>query len=407
MPRKGPLSGVRVIAITQAHAGPFATQVLGDLGAEVIKIEPPGIGENARSTAPKLGGLSYYTLALNRNTKFIALDLRTETGKQAFNDLIKISDVFISNLRYGAQQRTGAGYETLRQINPRIIHCSITGYGPSGPYRDYPCMDDMAQGITGMYSLCGEPGKAPMRSSAAVADISAALFAAVGILAALHERNSKGVGRKVEINLLDVCMSLLSANYQAYFITGRVPEPQGSRHSTFAMTGAFRTKNGYLTLGPCWPRIAKVINREEIMHDPRFSTVEGRFKHKEELNNLIEENLMRVDKEDWLELMREEDISGAPVNNFEEVLRDPQIVHNKPVIKMNHPVAGEIKAIDCPIKMEGAISGEHSPPGFLGEHTEQVLKELLGYSEEKIEKLKQEEAKASRELVAHVRHGEP
>jgi crotonobetainyl-CoA:carnitine CoA-transferase CaiB-like acyl-CoA transferase len=405
MPRTTVLNGVRILDLSQAHAGPFGSQLLGDLGAEVIKIEPPGVGDTTRVMTPQLKDQSYYILALNRNKISVELNLRTQTGKEAFFNLVKISDAVWSNLRSGVLERLGFDFESLQKVNPRIIMCTITGYGNSGPYARYPSYDDNIQGLTGIFSLCGQEGGVPMRSAVAIADIAGGLFGAIGLISALYHRECTGVGRKVELNLVDCCMSLLDTHYQSYFLTGKLPKPAGSHHPIGGISGVYRTRNGYIILGPCWPRIAKVINREHLIDDPRFSTYEKRFQNKDALNEAVEEGLSEADTEDWLELMHEEDIPAMPLNTLDKALQDPQIQNNKVIIEMQHRSYGEIKAIDCPIKVTGAGEKEHSPAPMLGEGTEQVLRELLGYSEEKIMELKREQSESAMGVKKRVISG--
>jgi crotonobetainyl-CoA:carnitine CoA-transferase CaiB-like acyl-CoA transferase len=398
---KGPLSGVRILDVSQAHAGPFGSQLLGDLGAEIIKIEAPGTGETMRDI--RINGKPYYYLALNRNKKCVTLNFRTETGLEAFYDLVKISDVVFDNLRAGTMERLGIDHETLKEINPRIICSSITGLGSSGPYSQVPTTDDIAQGISGMSSLCGESGKRPMRAPIASADISSGMFAVIGVLTALYNREQTGEGCKVDVNLLDTCFSLMASHYQYYFSSGKVPEPQGSRHPTVAMLGVFQTKNGWCTIGPSWPRITRMIHKEEMMDNPKFSTAEGRVVNRAELNELLENGLREADTEAWVELAKVEDIPLAPVNTLDQAVDHPQVVHNKSIITMYHPLYGEIKGTDCPIKMGNKIEGEHTPPHTLGEDNEYVLKKILGYPEEKIKRLMEEEEESLEDVKIHSR----
>jgi len=391
MGRLGLMHDVRIADLTIAVAGPSGSQLLADLGAEVIKIELPDIGDITRDAAPKLGNDSFYHLAVNRNKKSVALDLRTTTGREAFHDLVRVSDVVFDNFRPGVLEGLGADYASIRTVNSSAISCSITGYGPTGPYRDYPSFDDMAEGLSGVYSLCGEPGRAPVRLPIPVADLAAGLYASAGILAALLDREKTGKGRRIEVNMLDSVMYLLSLNFQPYFITGQVPQPAGSKHPIAPMVGIFRTRNGHIVLGPSWPRIARVIGKEWMIDDPRFNTVEKRFENKMELEALIEEGLQQADTEDWLHLMRLEDISAGPVNTLDAAVLDPQVLHNRTIARMRHAVGDDARTIECPVKMGGAVEQEHLPPPALGQHSYDVLKELLGYSDEKIAELKGEE----------------
>ncbi len=404
---KGPLSGVRVVDLGIAHAGNFGGRILGDLGAEMIKVEPPKYGDVVRSAGPFLGdpadGMGSYIIALCRNRKSVALDLHTESGREAFQDLVKVSDVVYDNQRVGATDRMGADWETVRKINPRIISCSITGYGTSGPYAGRPSYDDIAQGMSGLTSLIGEPGGSPMRSPVAIADIASGMFAVMGIVTALYEREHTGKGRRIEINLLDACMSLMSTHFANYFITEKVPGSQGSKHPSYPLLGAFQTKDGYITLGPCWPRICRTIDQEWMIDDPKFNTPGKRYDNKEELEGLIEKATQKETMETWQTLAEVDDLPIGPINTLDKVLADPQVVHNKAAITMKHPKYGEILNIDCPIKIQDAVEGEHTAPPMIGEHTEEVLREILGYSEEKIKKLLEEAEKHSKELEAHVR----
>jgi crotonobetainyl-CoA:carnitine CoA-transferase CaiB-like acyl-CoA transferase len=405
MPRLNILTGIRVIDLSQAYSGPYGSQILGDLGAEVIKIEPPRLGDSSRVMTPQITkDQSYTTLAFNRNKKGIALNLRTKTGKKAFYDLVKVSDVVWGNLRHGVMERLGADFESLRKFNPKIILCTITGYGKSGPYCSYPSFDDNIQGLTGILSLCGQSGGKPMRSPVAIADLAGGLFAAIGLITALYHREHTGIGSHVEINLVDCCLSLLHSHFQSYFLSGKLPKPAGSHHPIGGISGVFQTRNGFIVLGPCWPRIARVINREYLIDDPRFSTYEKRFENKDLLNQLIEEGLSQADSEDWLELMHAEDIPVSPLNTLDKTIEDAQVKHNRMVIEMEHPAYGKMRAIDCPIKIGEARACEHTPPPTLGQDTDQILTQLLAYSTEELTSLKQEDEEAADELTKHVKH---
>lgn len=390
MGRIGILSGVRVVDLSHAVAGPSGCQLLGDLGAEVIKIEPP-TGDFSRGSTPRLGEDGFFFLAVNRNKKSVILDLYSESGRGAFHDLVRISDIVFDNLRPGVLERLQGDYQTIKDLNDRIISCSITGFGPSGPYQDHPAFDDIPMGISGAYSLCGEPGGRPMRMPLHAADLAAGFFAVTGVLCALLRRERTGLGCKVAVNMLDAIMYYMASDFQSYFISGEPPKASGSGHPCAPMVGVFQTKNGYLVLGPSWPRIAKVIGKEWMITDPRFSTVDKRFENKKELEDLIEDSLRQEDTERWLEVMRREDVSAGPVNSLDQAVRDPQVIHNRTIIGMKHASLGEIKGIECPIKMAGVDAADHAPPLTLGQHTEEVLRGLLGYSGEKIAALRHEQ----------------
>jgi len=395
------LTGVRVVDLSQAHAGPAGTQILGDLGADVIKVESP-IGELVRfDWVSRSGG--HYMQALNRNKRDVVLDLWTKSGREAFCDLVRVSDVVLDNFRVGVMKKLGADYDSLKKLNPRIISASILGYGSSGPYSTYPSYDDLGQAMSGMASLCGEPGGKPMRSAAAIGDISAGILCTYGVVVALYERERTGQGRRVEVNLLDSCMALLDTMFQHYFSFGHLPPPQGSRHPVSPLLGYYKTRNGYIALGPCWPRICRVIDREWMIDDPRFREVGDRMKNKKEMEDLIEEALQEADSEDWIELLRAEDIAVSPVNTLDKVAEDPQVAHNGTILQMEHSVYGKVRAVACPIRMPGAVEGESSPPPMLGEHTDEVLRTILGYSDEKMDRLRQEQEENAEELQKHAR----
>ncbi len=404
---KGPLTGIRVVDLGTAHAGNMGSRILGDLGAEMIKIEPPKYGELVRPTGPFCGPPEYlmgsYVVAFCRNRKSVTLDLYTDPGKEALHDLVKISDIIFDNYRLGVLERISADWETVRKINPRIISCSVTGFGSSGPYAGRVSYNDIAEGLTGIWSLCGEKGGNPIKPPISSADLSGGIFATIGMLAALHERERTGKGRRVEVNLLDACMNLLTMPYMAYFLSGKVPVPHGRRNPSIAMLGAFKTRNGYITSAPSWPRVCRVINREELIDDPRFNTIAKRFDNREELNSILEEELQKEDSETWQELFQVEDMAVGPINTLDKALEDPQIIHNKSVITLEHPVYGKIRNIDSPIKIIDAIEGEYTPPPMLGEHNEEILKGILGYSDEKIKRINEEADKHAAELESHVR----
>ena len=399
----GPLTGIRVLAMEQVLAGPYGSMILSDLGAEVIKIEPP-TGEFIRvsNPPPHHKGESGYLLAFNRNKKSVVLDLMTKTGLEAFYDLAKISDVVWDNNRAGVMERLRADYDKLININPKIITCSVTGYGRTGPYATWPSFDIIAQGMAGLLLQTGQPGGPPIKPAPALADISGALFGTIGVIAALWHRERTGEGQRVETNLLDGAMALLSMHYAIYFLSGVVPPPIGAGHLQAMPFGAYKTKDGWITIGAGWPRMARTLGIEWTIDDPRFDTLDNRLKNRGELEAIITEALSKMDSETWVELLHADDIACGPVYNLDQAPQDPQIQHNNMILTLNHSLGGQIKLVGNPIKMPSIDTGEYTAPPTMGQHTHQVLSEILGYSEEKIAKLKAEQDEHFAEMKSRV-----
>lgn len=398
MALKGPLSGVRILDLTQATAGPYGAQTLANLGADMIKIEPP-MGEIARM-AQGWGPARAYQV----NKKAIVLDLWTESGRQAFHDLVKVSDVVFDNWRGEVTlKRVGADYDSVKKVNPRIISASVAGYGTEGPYSAYPTYDLIGVGMSGMASLGGYPGGKMVAPNAGIADMSAGILCAAGIITALYEREKTGVGRKVTVNMLDTCMSLIQTAYQHYFTFGKVPERQGPLYLGIPTLGFYRCKDGFIALGPCWPQVCQLIGREGMAEDPRYRDLEGRVAHRDELEQAIEEALQEADVEEWVERFAAAGIECSRVNTASQALADPQVVDHEAVVEIAHHEYGAMKTVVSPIKVPGAFEGEYVPAPMLGEHTDEVLKGLLGYSDERIAQLKREQEENWEQMQAHAR----
>ena len=399
-----PLSGVRILDLSRAIAGPYGTMILADMGAEVIHVEPPE-GDIARFEAgPNYKGESFHHLSWNRNKKSIVLDFGTKSGKEVFYDLVRISDIVWNNFRPGAMERAGADYDTLKTINPRIIYVSLTGYGSSGPSKDRPAFDVVIQAHSGVLSVTGEPGGTPVRPGPPLADMGGGIFAAVGALAAIFDRERTGRGRKIDISMQDACISFLAYQICQYFLTGVTPTPlDHSGHKFSVPYGVYRTKKGYIAIGPSWPRITRAIGAEWMVNDPRFKDWTARDKHREELNAVVEEHLAKAEAEQWLEIFKEEDIPADLIKTIDQVVVDPQVLHRSMILKLNHPLGGEVELAGNPVKMEGLSEEDYFAPPTLDQHGHEILSELLGYSEEKIKKLKQDEEENTQERLRHVR----
>ncbi|MFA5079973.1 MAG: CoA transferase [Dehalococcoidia bacterium] len=400
MPKYSILKDIRIIDISIALAGPFATQILADLGAEVIKLEPPFVGDITRETFPKLGEKDgYYYLALNRNKKSLAIDLQTESGQQAFKDLIKVSDVFFSNLRPKGLEHLGINYENLRKINPKLIFCSLSAFGKEGPYVDYPAFDDIVQAMSGIISLTTDDNGAPVRTAVGSSDISAAVFSVIGILSALYKRKETGRGMEINTSMLNASMAFIPQLFEYYFVSKQLPPQMGSKHSAIAGFGYFKTLDGYVALGPCWSRITRVIQKEELAEDERFKEPVNRFFHKSELNAEIQEFFQQVSTDDLMNILRAEDIPAGPVRNLEQIAFDPQVKFDRAIRTISDPVRGEMSFIDCPIRMPGLPEDEHLPPPQLGQHTDDILSNLVRFSKDQINRYKDEAEKHSKQLV--------
>ena len=400
----GPLSGVRVLDVSRAIAGPYGTMILGDLGAEVIKIEPPEGDISRFSAGPTHKGENFFYLAFNRNKKNLVLDLNTNSGREVFHDLVKVSDIVWDNFRSGSMERLGADYETLKKINPRIICSSITGYGPKGPSKDRPAFDVVILAASGVLSLAREPGGPPVRPAVPIADMAGGLFAVIGVLAALAERERTGKGKRVDVSLLDACVSLLSYQFSYYFCSGTVPQPlSNSGHAVTIPYGVYKTKKGHIALGACWPRITRAIGADWLADDPRFKDMNIRKEHRDELNRIVEKELDKAEAGDWLNIFESEDIPADRVKTIDEVAIDPQVLYQNMILNMKHPLGGEIKLAGNPVKTEGISEEDFAPPPTLDQHGQEILAELLGYSEKKIRALKEEEKAHSKERQAHVR----
>jgi len=329
-----PLSNVRILDLTLIMAGPYCTLILGDLGAEVIKIERPGVGEGARGVPPHFfEGESAYFIAMNRNKQSMTLDLKSEKGREIFYELTKNSDVVIDNFRPGVVKNLGVDYDTLKKINPKIICCSISGYGQTGPFNDRPAFDLIIQARGGIMSYTGEPGKMPVRMGAPMGDLAGGLFAANGILAALYKREHTGQGQFIDISLLDCQISLLTYRGQYYFVGNEIAKPVGSGHISIHPIRAFKTKTFDIVIDcntqKIFAELCEVIGAPELSEDPKFNSRENRLKNKEELYNILEKTFLTKTGEEWLKLL-DKRIAIGPINTIDKALSDPQVLRATP-----------------------------------------------------------------------------
>jgi crotonobetainyl-CoA:carnitine CoA-transferase CaiB-like acyl-CoA transferase len=388
------LSGVRVVDLAHMLAGGYGSMLLGDLGAEMIKIEPLEIGDRTRLLGPPfVAGESGYFLGINRNKKSVALDLKREEGRRVLYDLVRVSDVVFDNFRPGVMEKMGCGCETLKEINPRIIYCTLSGFGETGPYRDRPAFDLAIQAIGGAMSITGEPGRPPVRMGVPMGDLGGSLFCALAISAALYAREKTGLGRKMDIALMDCLVSLLTYVGQYYLLDGKVPGPMGSAHVSVVPYQAFPTQDIYIVVAvfveKFWRAVCRVLGLEELVDDPRFADNDRRRDHREELIPILEDVFRTRPGEEWLRLLSKAGVPCGPINTLDRVFADPQVAARNMVVEMDHPKVGRFRSIGNPVKMPAMLEGPFEPPPMHGQHTEEVLGEVLGYSGERIKELKE------------------
>ncbi|MBI5969034.1 MAG: CoA transferase [Deltaproteobacteria bacterium] len=392
------LSAVRVLDLTHMLAGPYGAMLLADLGAEVIKVEPPKTGEGTRRLLENdlknsLHGMGAYFLTLCRNKKSLTLDLQTEKGRSVFYDLVKISDVVYDNFRPGVLDRLKIDYDTLKGINPGIISCSCTGFGLTGPGRDRPAFDLVVQAMGGGVSITGERKRPPVRSGIPIGDMGGGVFSALGILAALVSRARTGKGQKVDVSMLDVQISLLNYMATMYFLSGEVPGPIGNEHFVHVPYGSFKTKDIYIILALVgdnfWKPFVEILEVDQLK-DPKYAKRDGRWEDKEKIEAIVSKTLATRPGDEWLELFAQKGIPSGPINTFDRALADPQVLRRNMVVEVGHPLGGSVKQPGNPIKMSGTPGETFGPPPLLGQHTRQILEELLGYPGEKVEELQRE-----------------
>ncbi|MDH3944468.1 MAG: CoA transferase [Anaerolineae bacterium] len=391
---KDALGDIRILDLSRVLAGPYCSMLLGDYGAEVIKIEARERGDDTRQWGPPwVEGESAYFQSVNRNKKSLTLDLKSEAGREVLIDLVKESDVLIENFKVGTMKRLGLSYEELREVNPALIYCSISGYGQDGPYRDRPGYDFVIQAEGGIMSITGPAEGEPHKVGVAIVDITAGLFASSAILAALHHRERTGEGQYIDIALLDSQVAWLANVAQNYLASGEVPKRYGNAHPNIVPYEVFPTLDGHVAVGigndrqyECFCRVAGC---EELWEDARFQSNPGRVEHRIELILELRKVFSQKGSAEWLDLLKTEKIPSAPINSIDEVLNDPQVRSREMVQSVRHEKIGEIKLVGPVAKLSKTPAKIQAAPPTLGEHNGHVLSDLLGYSKERIKKLSQ------------------
>jgi formyl-CoA transferase len=390
-----PLTGIRILDLSRVLAGPYCTMLLGDLGAEVIKVERPGTGDDTRAWGPPFAaGESAYYLCANRNKKSITVNLKSATGQEIIRRLARLSDVLVENFKVGELTELGLGYDQLRTLNPGLVYCSITGYGQTGPDSDLPGYDFIIQGRGGVMSITGEPDGEPMKVGVAVVDITAGLFAANAIQAALLARVRTGCGQAIDIALLDAQVAWLANVASNYLVSGQRPGRFGNGHPTIVPYQSFRARDGFFCLAVGndrqWQKLCRMLARPELVTDPRFATNPARVQHRNELIAVLQEIFLTQDIAFWLREIAAAGIPCGPVQAIDQVFADPQVLARGMLWTVPHPAAGEVRLVGSPLKLSETLVTCRTHPPLLGEHTDEVLTSLLGYSLEEAARLRAE-----------------
>lgn len=371
------LDGVRVIELTQIMAGPFCGQVLGDMGADVIKVEPRDGGDQTRRS---MGEAAFR--AVNRNKRSIALNLKDPADQDTLHRLVRTADVLLENYRPGVAAKLAADYATLREVNPRLIYASISGFGQTGPYAQRPGFDLIAQGMSGVMSVTGEPGGNPVKAGVPVSDLSSGLFCAIGILSALHARERTGEGQQIDTSLWEGAFALTIWETAELWATGSVPQPLGSAHRISAPYQALRTRDGYVTVGGnsdrLYARLCEAIGRPELISDARFESNLDRMAHRPELVVELEAALTTRTTSEWVESLLAAGVPAGPLHNVQQVVDDPHTKAREMVVEMQHPEAGTVQGLGIPVKLSATPGSIRRPAPLVGEHTDEILAELDG-----------------------------
>ncbi|MFN8616034.1 MAG: CaiB/BaiF CoA-transferase family protein [Dehalococcoidia bacterium] len=379
-----PLEDIRILDLTWVLAGPFASMILADLGAEVVKVERPPNGDISRTTGPYQNGWSGYFFSINRGKKSIGINLRSAEGRALFLRLVEKADVVVENFTPGTMARLGLDYGVLSARNPRLIMASVSGFGQTGPYSDRPALDIVVQAMGGVMSITGEPGGGPVRPGTSYGDLTAGLFATVGILSALHERERSGLGQAIDISMLDCQLAVLENSIMRYFVTGEVPGPLGTRHPSATPFQAFPTADGHIVIALAfgeenqWALLCAMLGVPELIDDERFETGPKRTRNHAALEPALNEAFRKRTTAEWYADFLAAGIPCGPVNTIADVANDEQVRFRQSIKPVTHPVAGTIPIADSPVRMSRSETGIQGPPPSMGADTESVLESWLG-----------------------------
>lgn len=388
----GPLAGLRVLDLTQFLSGPYCTLILGDLGAEIVKVEPPQ-GDSSRHVPPHfVGDDSAYFLSINRNKKSIVLDLKSEEGRDLLRRLALVSDIVVENFRPGVLERLGVSPEALRQEKPSLVWCAISGFGQSGPYRDKPAYDMIVQALSGGMSMTGEKGRGAVRAGIPLGDLAAGMYAAIGILAAINRRHQTGQGEMIDISMLDCQAAMLSYQAAYHLHSGHVPDRQGSGHDSIPTYRTFTAQDGIEVVITAntermWQGLCRALGATHLIEDPRFLTNRERYKNRLELWPLLEAAFLAAPADDWVAKLEREEVPVGVVNTLDRVVNDPQILHREMVLALERDGVGA-KVMGNPVKLAEAMRAEHHYPPTLGADGDDILRDILNLGEDELADLR-------------------
>jgi formyl-CoA transferase len=389
----GPLSGVRVLDLTRVVAGPYCSMFLGDLGAEVVKVEQPGAGDDTRGWGPPFaGGESAYYLCINRNKQSLTLDLKSARAVELLRDLVKAADVIIENFRPGTMERLGLGEKELRELNPRLIYASLTGFGADGPMSDWPGYDLIVQAWGGLMSITGTPEGEPVKVGVAIIDLVAGLMLGKAVAAALFAREKIGVGQRIDTSLLEAEVASLINVGSNYLVGGKVPTRWGNAHPNIVPYQNFQTADGYLVIGVAseviWKRFCEAVCDRELINDPRFADNSKRVENRSELIAILSQTFLQRRNDAWFKLLTDAEVPCAPVQTIDQVFQAPQVLQRDMLIEVEHPTAGKVRMAGIPVKFSVTPASVRMPPPLLGEHNDAILRTWLGMSAASIDELK-------------------
>ena len=390
----GPLAGIKVLDLTRVLAGPYTTMILSDLGAEVIKIEQPGIGDESRNFGPFKNGFSLYFMSVNRGKRSVTLNLKSERGKTIFKQLVKQSDILVENFRPGTMKKFGLDYEALAAEHPSLIYAACSGFGQTGPFAQQGAYDMIIQGMGGIISITGEPDGPPVRVGTSISDITAALFTTIGILSALHHRNNTGKGQLVDVAMLDSLVAVLENAIVRYFATDEIPKPLGSRHPAITPFEAFESADGHVIIAigndVLWAKFCEHVDRKNLISDPRFSSNAERTANHSELFPILSEIMRQRTTDEWIDALEKIGVPCGPINTIDKVVNHPQVKAREMITQVVHQVTGAVEVPGVPIKLSDTPGDVDAPAPGLGEHTDEILTDMLKMSSDEMEQLRQE-----------------